>query len=98
MQTTLDGKAPTSHTHTIANITNLQTTLDGKQATLTSTNTIGVFNSAHFENVSSAIQIKSSFKPTTTVSADTAVKLASSVNIAGVAFDGSGSIHLDYFI
>jgi hypothetical protein len=33
LQTTLDGKAPTSHTHTIANITNLQTTLDGKAPT-----------------------------------------------------------------
>ena len=28
----LAGKAPTSHTHTIANVTNLQTALDGKQA------------------------------------------------------------------
>jgi hypothetical protein len=33
LQTALDGKAPTSHTHTIANITNLQTTLDGKAPT-----------------------------------------------------------------
>jgi hypothetical protein len=33
LQTALDGKAPTSHTHTIANVTNLQTTLDGKAPT-----------------------------------------------------------------
>lgn len=31
-KTELSGKANASHTHTIANITNLQTTLDGKQA------------------------------------------------------------------
>lgn len=31
--TALAGKANTSHTHTIANVTNLQTTLDGKAAT-----------------------------------------------------------------
>ena len=32
LTTDLAGKAPTSHTHTIADVTNLQTTLDGKQA------------------------------------------------------------------
>lgn len=32
-QTALDGKAPLTHNHTIANITGLQTALDGKQAT-----------------------------------------------------------------
>ena len=50
LQTTLDGKAPTSHSHAIANITNLQTALDAKQATLTSANTIGVFNTNDFIN------------------------------------------------
>ena len=34
IQTQLNGKANTSHTHTIANITNLQTTLNGKANTL----------------------------------------------------------------
>ncbi|TXK23327.1 hypothetical protein FVR03_22780 [Pontibacter qinzhouensis] len=34
IQTQLNGKAATSHTHTIANVTNLQTTLDGKAATV----------------------------------------------------------------
>lgn len=33
--TTANGKASSSHTHTIANITSLQTSLDGKQATIT---------------------------------------------------------------
>lgn len=33
LQSALNGKAPASHTHTIANITNLQSTLDGKAAT-----------------------------------------------------------------
>jgi hypothetical protein len=60
LQTALDGKAPTSHTHTTAQITGLDAALTGKQATLTSTNTIGVFNTTQFENVSSLIQIKSS--------------------------------------
>jgi hypothetical protein len=32
MQNALDGKAAASHTHTIANVTGLQTALDGKQA------------------------------------------------------------------
>ena len=32
LQTSINGKANSSHTHTIANITNLQTTLDGKAA------------------------------------------------------------------
>ena len=30
LETALDGKAPSSHTHTIAQVTNLQSTLDGK--------------------------------------------------------------------
>jgi hypothetical protein len=33
LTTAIGGKAPTSHTHTIANITDLQTTLDGKAPT-----------------------------------------------------------------
>lgn len=33
LQTSINGKANSSHTHTIANITNLQTTLDGKSNT-----------------------------------------------------------------
>ena len=33
LQSTLDGKAPTSHSHAISDITNLQTTLDGKAPT-----------------------------------------------------------------
>lgn len=33
LQTSINGKANSSHTHTIANITNLQTTLDGKSST-----------------------------------------------------------------
>ena len=36
LQTALDGKAPASHTHTIANVTGLQSALDGKQAALVS--------------------------------------------------------------
>ena len=33
LQTSINGKANSSHTHTIANITNLQSTLDGKSST-----------------------------------------------------------------
>lgn len=35
IQTQLDGKASTSHTHAIGDVTGLQTALDGKQATIT---------------------------------------------------------------
>jgi hypothetical protein len=80
-----------------ANIDGLTTTLAAKQPALTSTNTIGVFNSTQFENVSSLIQIKSTFKPTTTVLVDTTTKLATVRNIAGVSFDGTTNINIDYF-
>jgi hypothetical protein len=65
--------------------------------TPTSANTIGIFNSSQFENVSSAIQIKSSWKPSGVVLADTATILATSRTIAGVAFNGSADIAIDYF-
>jgi len=35
IQTQLDGKAASSHTHSIANVTGLQTALDGKEPTIT---------------------------------------------------------------
>lgn len=35
LQLALDGKAPSSHSHSISDITNLQTSLDAKQATIT---------------------------------------------------------------
>ena len=35
LQSSINGKANSSHTHSIANINSLQTTLDGKQATIT---------------------------------------------------------------
>ena len=44
LTSTLNGKASTTHTHTIANITDLQTTLNGKQATLTAGNGIAISN------------------------------------------------------
>lgn len=43
-QTALDGKAAVSHTHTIANITNLQSTLDNKQASGSYATTTDVTN------------------------------------------------------
>ena len=46
IQTQLNGKAASSHTHTIANITNLQTTLDGKASTaVATTSTNGLMSS-----------------------------------------------------
>lgn len=45
LQTQLNGKASASHTHTIANITGLQTALDSKQATLVSGTNIKTINS-----------------------------------------------------
>jgi hypothetical protein len=99
LQTTLDGKAPTSHTHVIGDITNLQTTLDAKQATLTSLNTIGVFNGTQFTNNvgTSKIDIASGYKPSSATTADTATKLVNIRNIAGVGFDGSAAIDIPYF-
>ena len=66
-------------------------------ATYASSDLIGIFNASYFENISSLIQIKSSWKPTTAAAADTAVKLATARNIAGVDFDGSAAISIPYF-
>lgn len=47
IQTQLNGKAASSHTHTIANITNLQTTLDGKASTsIATTSANGLMSSS----------------------------------------------------
>lgn len=45
-KTALDGKADTTHSHAISDVTNLQTTLDGKQATLVSGTNIKTINGA----------------------------------------------------
>lgn len=45
IQTQLNGKAASSHTHTIANVTGLQPALDAKQATLVSGTNIKTINS-----------------------------------------------------
>jgi hypothetical protein len=45
IQTQLNGKAITAHTHTIANVTGLQAALDAKQATLVSGTNIKTINS-----------------------------------------------------
>ena len=44
MYTALAGKANSSHTHNIADVTGLQSALDGKQATLTSSTALGGVN------------------------------------------------------
>jgi hypothetical protein len=87
LTTAIGGKSPTSHTHPISDITLLQNTLDGKQATLTSTNTLGIFNSTQFENVSSLIQIKSGWKPTTAGTSDaiSSTNLLNSLNTTDFA-------------
>jgi hypothetical protein len=46
IQTQIDGKAATSHTHAIADVTNLQTTLDGKQPLDTDLTAIAALTSA----------------------------------------------------
>ena len=55
-------------------------------------------NTNHFTNntATSKIDINSELKPTTAGTADKANKLATAVNIAGVSFDGSGSISISY--
>ena len=60
--------------------------------TPTSANTIGIFNSTQFENVSSLIQIKSSWKPTTAGTADTANGLSAGTSISITSITASGLI------
>ena len=60
--------------------------------TPTSANTIGIFNSTQFENVSSLIQIKSSWKPTTSGTADTANGLSAGTSISITSITASGLI------
>ncbi len=64
----------------------------------TSAELITNMNTNHFTNngTTNKIEINSGFKPTTTGTADTAGKLTMTVNIAGVGFDGSGSISIPY--
>lgn len=58
VQTQLNGKANTSHTHAISDVTGLQTALDGKQSVPTSqsvsTNITAVANAKYFVNTSAA--------------------------------------------
>jgi hypothetical protein len=65
-------------------------------ATYTSGNLISIFNSTQIENVSSVIQIKSSFKPTNAVHEDTATKLATIHTISVTDFGGMSNISIDY--
>jgi len=71
----------------------LTTAIGGKQVTVTSGNLISIFNSTQFENISSLIQIRGNWKPTTSVTED---RLTTSVNIANASFDGSSSISISY--
>lgn len=60
--------------------------------TPSSANLIGSFNTSQFENVSSAIQIKSSWKPTTAGTADTANALASGTSISTGTITTTGNV------
>jgi hypothetical protein len=53
LQTALDAKAPSSHTHTIANVTDLQTNLNAKASTTAlTTGLAGKANSSHTQAIS----------------------------------------------
>jgi hypothetical protein len=54
-QTALDGKAATIHTHTIANVTGLQTALDGKQASGSYAATVHTHTASAITDFSSAV-------------------------------------------
>ena len=66
--------------------------------TPTSANTIGIFNTSQFVNNvgTSKIDIDINWKPTTASIADSDIKLVSSRNITGVAFDGTASIAIPF--
>jgi hypothetical protein len=76
----------------ISKTSGLQTALDAKQPTLTSTNTFGVFNTNHFTNSGGQINMNNSFKPTTAGTADTANALASGTSISTNTITASGLI------
>ena len=76
----------------ISKTSGLQTALDAKQPTLTSTNTFGVFNTGHFTNSANLININGSFKPSTAGTADTANALASGTSISTNTITASGLI------
>ena len=60
--------------------------------TPSSANLIGSFNTSQFENVSSAIQIKSSWKPTTAGTADSANALAAGTSISTGTITTTGNV------
>ena len=97
LQTTLDGKQATLTAGTGITITG--TTISSSSTfTPTSANLISVFNATQFVNNTgtSKIDIDVNWKPTTCSIADAAMKLVSSRNIAGVAFDGQNSIAIPF--
>lgn len=92
IQTQLNGKASSSHTHTIANVTGLQDELDTKVETLSD---LGVSATAtelnYVDGVTSNIQTQLNGKLSTSANAASASKLATARNINGMSFDGSAN-------
>jgi hypothetical protein len=76
----------------ISKTSGLQTALDAKQPTLTSTNTFGVFNTNHFTNSGGVINMNGSFKPSTAGTADTANALASGTSISTGTITTTGNV------
>ena len=78
----LDGKANSNHTHSISNITNLQTTLDSKSDTSHTHNYAG--SSSAGGDATNALACSGN--------ATTATKLQTARTINGTSFDGSANI------
>ena len=78
----MDGKANSSHTHSISNITNLQTTLDGKSNTNHTHNYAG--SSSAGGDATNALACSGNAK--------TSTKLQTARTINGTSFDGSANI------
>ena len=82
VKSALDGKANSSHTHSISNITNLQTTLDGKSNTNHTHNYAG--SSSAGGDATNALACSGN--------AATATKLQTARTINGTSFNGSANI------
>ena len=90
LQTGLAGKAPTGHTHTIANVTNLQTALDAK-ATTTDLDNLKEDVYTKIQSTNIALGDKASLNHTHTVSQITDMpKVVLSVN--NITPDDSGNV------
>ena len=81
LETVVAGKANSSHTHTIANITNLQTTLDGKAS------------SSHTHNYAGSSSAGGSANSANKLATARTISLSGDVT-GSTSFDGSGNVSI----